>query len=149
MRLTLLGKLVIFILAIGLAIGGIKVWRQSQQKGQNGTTNPIGQNQTTPNKTQPRSENNGNEIEFIITAAKKDWVGEQVDRFNAQNGGKWKIVTKPIPSREAMHDILEGKELIVAHNQAGLKENSYKRYKTNHSKFANQAQTLAAEYPTA
>jgi Ca-activated chloride channel family protein len=48
------------------------------------------------------------EIPFVITAAKKDWVGEQVDRFNSINQDKWRIVTKPVPSREAMHGILAG-----------------------------------------
>jgi hypothetical protein len=53
------------------------------------------------------------EIPFVITAAKKDWVGRQVDRFNAAQTGRYRIVTRPVPSREAMHAILEGKEKPV------------------------------------
>lgn len=112
MRMTLLGKLVVLILVLGLAFGGYNYWNKSRQGGAkgNGTASQQSSNGTT---NTGQGGTSGNEIEFIITAAKKDWVGEQVERFNAQNGGKWKIVTKPVPSREAMHDILEGKEQPV------------------------------------
>ncbi|RYX83846.1 extracellular solute-binding protein [bacterium] len=124
MRITLLGKLVIFILVAGFSVGGYKWWRQQQNTRQvpplnsNSATNDgRGTGTTTANAADSGdstpSNASANQIEFVITAAKKDWVGEQVDRFNAQNGGKWKIVTKPIPSREAMHAILDGKEQPV------------------------------------
>lgn len=130
MRLTGLGKFVILIVALGMAIGGWRLW-QSQNAGagkpgggglQLPRVNMPGfgnKNNGTANNGENGSRDNGNgsqgnaasgvvEIPFVITAAKKDWVGEQVDRFNAANGDKWKIVTKPVPSREAMHGILAG-----------------------------------------
>ena len=115
MRMTLLGKVVVLILVLGVAFGGYNYWQQSRGGAQKGT---IAASNGGSTNTQNNGENNqgagaDNEIQFIITAAKKDWVGEQVDRFNAQSGDKWKIVTKPVPSREAMHKILDGKEQPV------------------------------------
>src|SRR4051812_27092489 len=46
-----------------------------------------------------------NEILFVTTAAKADWVQQEVERFNAAQGGKWRIMPRASPSREAMHDI--------------------------------------------
>jgi hypothetical protein len=138
MRVTALGKFVFFILAVGIAVGGWRLWQQyapqpptggvSQGEPTNtsstysgnasGTTQPPPTEnkpswQTSDQPTQPTTSDGGVEIQFIITAAKKDWVQVQVDRFNEAHKGKWRIVTKPIPSREAMHDILNGKEKPV------------------------------------
>lgn len=121
MRMTMLGKTVVLILVVGAAAGGYQLMQKSRENGRNRAV-PSSPNGSQSTGTSTGSDNAasggansgasgaaGNEIEFIITAAKKDWVGEQVERFNAQNGGKWQIVTKPVPSREAMHAILEGK----------------------------------------
>lgn len=127
MRLTGLGKFVILIVVLGVAIGGWRMWQSQNpnagKPGGGGFQLPkvnvnmpnLGGNKgsaTDPdagqNGSQPNTSDGVVEIPFVITAAKKDWVGEQVDRFNAANQGKWKIVTKPIPSREAMHGILAG-----------------------------------------
>jgi hypothetical protein len=135
MRLTGLGKFVILIVALGMAVGGWRLWQsQSAQSGRpggggfqlprvnlpnfggrSGEAGDSGDKGNTGNNGNGSGENtegNGGggvvEIPFVITAAKKDWVGEQVDRFNAANDGKWRIVAKPIPSREAMHSILNG-----------------------------------------
>ncbi len=125
MRLTGLGKFVILIVALGVAIGGWRMWQsQNPNPGKpggggfqlpkvnmpglgskNGGAGGDGEN---GNGSQGNTADGVVEIPFVITAAKKDWVGEQVDRFNAANQGKWKIVTKPVPSREAMHGILGG-----------------------------------------
>ncbi len=45
----------------------------------------------------------------MITAAKKDWVQDQINRFNESNGGQYTIKAVPMPSREAMHSILSGR----------------------------------------
>ncbi|MBV9468283.1 MAG: hypothetical protein JO316_11835 [Abitibacteriaceae bacterium] len=114
MRLTGLGKVAILILVAGLAIGGMKWWQQQQGAGR---SSGPGWNFKLPNIGKGAGGSNGSsgsgsnsDIEFVITAAKKDWVQDQVDHFNGANSGKWHIVTKAIPSREAMHAILEGKE---------------------------------------
>jgi hypothetical protein len=60
-----------------------------------------------------------NEILFITTAAKRDWVQLEVERFNAAQGGKWKITPHAIPSREAMHAILEKKVQPVLWSPGG------------------------------
>ncbi len=125
MRLTGLGKFVILIVALGIAIGGWRMWQSQNpnagKPGGGGFQLPKVNVPGLGNKTGGPNSDGGNEngsqdntaigvveIPFVITAAKKDWVGEQVDRFNAANAGKWKIVTKPVPSREAMHGILAG-----------------------------------------
>lgn len=105
MRLTALGKFLVLILVAGGAIGA---WRWYQGQGGAATPGKPGGNWLAGlgPATAPRG---GVEIPFVITAAKKDWVQEQVDRFNREHGGKWKVVPLPTPSREAMHAILEGK----------------------------------------
>jgi hypothetical protein len=117
MRLTAVGKLLIFILAIGVAIGGWRGWQQMQAKGgmgnvfnkvlPKGNTPQNNGPQFTPQNSQPTGADN--EILFVITPAKKGWVTDQISRFNEKQGGKYKIVTQPYPSREGMHAILTGK----------------------------------------
>jgi len=136
MKLTALSKLILFILAVGAAFGGWRWWQQqqamggkggvnvpgvtvpggAQQTGGTGSTPESGRQQTTSGTgsaaaggdTGSTPSGQDNEISFVITAAKQDWVGEQVARFNDSNGGKWRIVTTALPSREAMHNILSG-----------------------------------------
>jgi hypothetical protein len=117
MRLTGLGKFVILIVALGIAVGGWRLWQSQSTQGarpgggfrvpkvnmpnlggKNGGSNggaDVGESRENTN------ENNAGvvEIPFVITAAKKDWVGEQVDRFNAANQGKWQL--SPSPSHRA------------------------------------------------
>lgn len=115
MRLTGLGKLLILILAIGIAIGGWRMWQQ-KQGGTGGFKLPsfslkLPQGNGTRTTSTPASETPSgadNEILFVITPAKKGWVTDQITRFNEKQGGKWKIVTQPYPSREGMHAILTG-----------------------------------------
>ncbi len=132
MRVTGLGKFVLFILAIGVALGGYRAWQGrsgatgagggfklpsslpglggGNKKGNSGNSGTGGINATGSINATGNDANaaGGVEIPFVITAAKKDWVGEQVERFNQENAGKYRITTKPIPSREAMHSILSG-----------------------------------------
>lgn len=131
MSLTTFGK--VFLLALIMALGfGAYKWQQnnaalvsappSQYAGtQSGGANGGGQNpppastRMAQNGENPQNTNTQGEVEipFIITAAKRDWVGDQVERFNAQNSGKYRVVTTPVPSREAMIAILEGREKPV------------------------------------
>ena len=118
MKLTGIGKFVLFILAIGLAAGGWRWWQQQQATGGGSTpiTKTPRQNTPAPGKgstpsttiTAPTTVAD-NEILFVITPAKKGWVTDQIKAFNDQSGGKYKVVTAPAPSREGMHAILNGK----------------------------------------
>jgi len=105
MRLTPLGKLLILILVAGGAIGAWRMF-QDQRGGNTGGTAGGGWGASTQSSPARAGQGGGVEIPFIITAAKKDWVQEQVDRFNREQGGRWKVVPIPTPSREAMHAIL-------------------------------------------
>ena len=134
MRLTAMGRFLIMMVVIGLAIGGSRLWQGTQKSAPypppiGRDAPPIGRNPApesgnsgaNSNAVETNSANGetegetigGVEIPFVITAAKKDWVADQVSRFNAQNVGKYKIVATPVPSREAMHAILEGKQKPV------------------------------------
>src|SRR5688500_1824483 len=101
MKLTGLGKLSVFILAVGVAMGGWRWW-QEQQGNKGGFKMPgvklPGFGQQTGGDKGSTAPGKSNEIQFVITAAKRDWVGDQVERFNAAHGGKWRIVTTPVPS---------------------------------------------------
>lgn len=107
MKLTGIGKLVVFILAIGIAAGGWRWWQQQQ-----GLGNKTGPGKTTPG-TKPTTNVPitvaDNEILFVITPAKKGWVTDQIKAFNEKSAGKYKVITEPQPSREGMHAILNGK----------------------------------------
>ena len=50
-----------------------------------------------------------NEILLLTSATKKGWLLDQIEKFNAQNNGKYRITTKFMETRDAMHAILECK----------------------------------------
>ncbi len=52
---------------------------------------------------------NGNEILLLTSATKRGWLIDQIGKFNTQNNGKYRITTKFLETRDAMHAILEGK----------------------------------------
>jgi hypothetical protein len=119
MRLTAAGKIVLFLLVVGFGIGAWRTITQGAGGGfqlpslpgkpsNSGGSGASGGSSGSSGGEAPVARAD-NEIEFVITAAKKDWVQDQINRFNAEQGGKWKIIATPIPSREAMHAILDGK----------------------------------------
>lgn len=121
MKLTGAGKFVVFILVIGIAIG---LYRTFGAKG--GLKLPTIPSKNFPNQAQNDGTNNGSdvsettqntaggvELPFIITAAKKGWVAAQTEKFNKQYEGKYFVKPIEVPSREAMHAILEGKQKPV------------------------------------
>ena len=115
MKLTGIGKLVVFILAIGLALGGWRWWQQQQTSDRGNTPLVKTPGQSTPGQSTPGTTIKGapttvadNEILFVITPAKKGWVSDQIKAFNEKSAGKYKVVTAPAPSREGMHAILNG-----------------------------------------
>ena len=112
MRLTAMGKIVLLLMTVGVAVGGYRWWSQ-QSKGAGGS----GRSFSLPGIKLPGSGQQGgkagetlgdNDILFIITPAKKGWVQDQITRFNKEHQGQWRIVTKQLPSREGMHAILAG-----------------------------------------
>ncbi|MDF2440315.1 MAG: hypothetical protein JWN98_1299 [Abditibacteriota bacterium] len=115
MKLTGPGKFVLFMLAVGIAIGGWNAWQRSQGNAAGGFKLPFelpksGGNAGTGSTSGTENANGTvSEISFVSTPAKKDWLQEQITRFNAQHGAQYKIVTVPLPSREAMHSILGDK----------------------------------------
>jgi hypothetical protein len=124
MRLTALGKVLILIVVISGAIGVYRLVGGPNAGLRTTATggSPQGDSQGSPtggstdgssNTTSATDSSGAVEIPFIITAAKKDWVSTQIGHFNEANTGKYRVVARPIPSREAMHAILNGKEKPV------------------------------------
>lgn len=116
MRLTAAGKFVIFVLVIGMAVGAFRVigkgsFKLPQLPGSSKSAGDATGGTTSGSGTV--NNDGGVDIPFIITAAKKDWVANQIERFNAAHSGEYRVVARPLPSREAMHAILEGKEKPV------------------------------------
>lgn len=110
MRLTGAGKFVVFILVIGVAIG---LYRTFGTKGNFKLPTLPTKISTGSNSNTPQNSEGGVDIPFIITAAKKGWVAAQTDRFNELHKGQYRVVPVAVPSREAMHGILSGKEKPV------------------------------------
>ncbi len=130
MRVTALGKIVILLLILGAAVGG---WRAFQSKSGNGNQGNNGSsfklpsdNSDTSNNDNSSTGNGGNsgtdggtatsdvatsdnEILLVTSATKQGWLLDQIQKFNAQNNGKYRITTKFLETRDAMHAILDGK----------------------------------------
>ena len=108
-----MGKIVLLILVIGGAIGGWRVWQQSQGPQTSGKPGGGGILANLPKIKLPTFGGGKSggvvEVPFVITAAKKGWAAEQIKRFNELHKDKWLIKTEEVPSREAMHSILGGK----------------------------------------
>lgn len=134
MRVTALGKIIILLLILGGAVGG---WRFFQSKGgangkgtngNGGTsvfTNPFGNKNPSGGNGKSSTGNDGgntqnagtggdvaasdNEVLLVTSASKKGWLLDQIQKFNSSNGDKYRITTKFLETRMAMHAILEGK----------------------------------------
>ena len=124
MKLKPLGKLTILILVLGLAVGGYKMWSQSR-----GGSAIFANGQTTTGQTNasggdvPQGSRSGgeigantnarsvasDEIQIISSNTKKGWLADQIEAFNAKQGGGVKVVAKAVETREAMTGILDGK----------------------------------------
>jgi hypothetical protein len=79
----------------------------NNNSGNNGASNVGGNTSSTGNGGGTTA--NSNEVLLVTNPSKKDWLLGQIDGFNAQNNGRYRIVTKLVATREAMHDILTGK----------------------------------------
>ena len=129
MQVTRLGKFIVLILLIGAAAGGWRVWQNAGKSGGGGTS-------VFPNGNGGKSGDGsgnlnggasgasgsgdggtftgsaagqGNEILLLTSNTKKGWLLDEIAKFNANNDGKYRVVTKFIETREAMHAILDGK----------------------------------------
>jgi hypothetical protein len=122
MRLSLAGKLILFLVVLSVLYYGWTrlVPAQTREQivalrerlpGQQRTGQGTAPNGTGNQGSEPARPQRAGDLLFITTAAKKDWVGLQVDRFNRdpQIQGHWRVLPQPIPSREAMHQILDRK----------------------------------------
>jgi hypothetical protein len=126
MRLTLAGKIVVFLIFASILYYGWTNLVPAETRASIKLPNLGGIRNTGSAPEKPAGPQGAqapqlaeNEILFVTTAAKKGWVKEQVERFNAQHQGKWRIVQQDIPSREAMHGILEGKVQPVLWSPGG------------------------------
>jgi hypothetical protein len=99
-----LGRLIILILVVGLAVGGYRWW-QATHGGK------AGSGVNLPGLGSGDGGNGGSgDIEVLTTGTKQAWLQQEIDRYNSQHGGQPKVTLKLVESRQAMHDILAGKE---------------------------------------
>ena len=113
MKLKPLGKLTLFILVVGLAFGGYKMWNQS--RGANVATPSAASNSVAidttlnPNRSNIQAETTSSgEIQIISSNTKKGWLADQINAFNAKQGNGVQVVARAVETREAMTGILNG-----------------------------------------
>lgn len=137
MRVTPLGKIVVLLLALGAAFGGWNFWKQKNAPAGSGNANSASNSGSGGNGLFGRlpklgggnnggangSSNGGgsggdlgggsttgpNDILLVTSASKKGWLQDEIKRFNEANEGKYRVTTKFVETREAMHSILESK----------------------------------------
>jgi hypothetical protein len=133
MKLTPIGKIALFLIALGLLAGGYRFLAQSRAKtaiatstggtstGRNSTGatstdgnstdgNSTGGNSTGGTETSTQSGPatvGANELQIVTSASKRGWLNEQIDKFNAQSDVK--LVPKLVETREAMQQIIAGR----------------------------------------
>ena len=113
MKLTALGKIAIFLVVIGAAVGGLRVWNQFKG-GHNpaftespGSANAPGSAPGTP--PGPAAPADPNDVVLLTSPSKKGWLNDEVAKFNA-TGRSNKVRLRFLETREAMHGVLAGKE---------------------------------------
>lgn len=114
MKLTPLSKIILLLLVLGAATGGYRFLAQSRGVSKNNTArNPPdfggNSNQTNNSNQTDTSLNSQSALQFITSASKKGWIVQQIDKFNALPTTKTRVVLKSVETREAMHQILDGK----------------------------------------
>lgn len=116
MKLTGLGKLALFLVALGLAAGAFRLATQSRSKtsisgGSGGTPTPAPHGSATQGSTDGGNGTGApapvaaNEIMLLTNPGKRGWLDEQIEKFNATS--EVKIKARFLPTREAMHSILD------------------------------------------
>jgi hypothetical protein len=113
MKLTPLAKIILILLVLGAATGGYRFWQRSQTSpaGSSFTTSSGGPANSSSAGASPITAESGasNQIEFVTSASKKGWIVEQIAKFNALPTTQTPVVLKSVETREAMHQILDGK----------------------------------------
>ncbi len=121
MKLTPLAKIILLLLILGASIGGYRfiapgrgpnAGNISQNVDPNADSNAAdsveaGNSGATPGDSDPPK--GQRELQFITSASKKGWIVQQIDKFNALATTKIPVVLKSVETREAMHQILDGK----------------------------------------
>lgn len=118
MKLTAMGKLALFLVALGVAFGGYKAFEKSRVGGAVSNSAVPGStrrattgasNASSPDTNSTAQADAGapvaaNEIVLLTNPGKRGWLDEQIDKFNRQSDVK--IKARSLPTREAMHAML-------------------------------------------
>lgn len=116
MRLTPMGRLAVLLVALGTAVGGWRIWQQQAGTGGGGgkSTGGSWKLPRLPFVGGNGGDGGGNgDILLITSATKKGWLMDEIEKFNKSNGDGYRVTTKFIETREAMHAILDGKQRPV------------------------------------
>lgn len=108
MKLTPLAKIILVLLVLGAAIGSYRYWQRSQGITGAGRTASETSGSKQAEGAPSVAADNG-QLQFITSASKKGWIVEQIDKFNALPTTKMPVALKSVETREAMHQILDGK----------------------------------------
>jgi len=122
MKLTPIGKIALFLIALGLLAGGFRFVSQNRVQtpvspttsggssntngGSGGGSSSTGA-ETNTNSGDTSSTVGANELQIVTSASKRGWLSVQIEKFNAQSDVK--LVPKLVETREAMQQILAGR----------------------------------------
>jgi len=67
----------------------------------------------TESKPTPADPDGALVLDIITSATKKDWLQAEIERFNQENKGAYRVETRLIETRDAMQAILNGREKPV------------------------------------
>jgi len=129
MKLTPIGKIALFLIALGLLAGGYRFVSQNRAKtsvatsgggsgassgnsnGGNGGSTSSAPDSGTGNGNDTSTQTGGgaatvgaNEVQIVTSASKRGWLNTQINKFNAQSDVK--LVPRLVETREAMQQIL-------------------------------------------
>jgi hypothetical protein len=112
MKSILVGRLILLILVIGLAIGGYRLWQARSGSSSDSPSSGFSLSKLF-NSGGDKSASPGtstDEVTVLTTATKAQWLDDEVAAFNSANQGKYHVTRLPLlESRDGMHAILEGK----------------------------------------
>src|SRR5262245_28742100 len=121
MRVTPVGKIVVFLLVVGMAVGGWRLWQSRpgapRTGGAGGESRGSGTDAggTTSSGGSPAKPG---DILFFYERSAEKWLHQAADAFNRQGDGQQRIVMEYRGSREGKQEILYGKAHPVLWNPA-------------------------------
>ncbi len=103
MKIANLGRLIAFIIIVGLVVGAYNLYQS------HGSISFTGLKSLIPATTPGGAGAGGTDLLLLTTPSKAGWLQDQVDEFNKDQSGKYHITLQYAESRQGMQDIINGK----------------------------------------